>query len=135
MQYVPWSDSLSVGVRVVDEQHQQLLHMFNSLGDAMRAGTGHEELIKLMHGLASYALEHFSTEEELMQQIQYGEYEDHHAKHQEFTAKILAFNEEHKRGNALLTTEVHLYLRDWIVNHIMETDLRMKGAFQAAGIE
>jgi len=135
MQYATWNEHLSVGVAEVDEQHKQLLRMFNGLGDAMQAGQGREELIPLMHGLASYALEHFATEERLMQQVNYCDYPEHHARHQEFIAKILEFNESHKRGNAMLTTEVHLYLRDWIVSHIMETDLKMRGAFQTAGLE
>ena len=129
-----WDESMSVGVQRIDDQHRHLLRMFHGLEEAMKAGSGREELVKLIHGLTEYALQHFSAEEQLMQKTKYLELAEHNAQHRRFIAQILEFNKKHKQGNILLTTEVVEFLRGWIVNHIRDMDQRYAHHFANAGL-
>jgi hemerythrin-like metal-binding protein len=135
MQRIDWDESMSVGVEEIDNQHRHLLRMFHGLEDAMKAGRGRDELVKLMHGLAQYAIEHFGAEERLMQTTKYTELAAHNAEHRQFIAQILEFNKKHKQGDVLLTVEMMIFLRDWIVTHIRDTDQRYKSHFASAGVK
>lgn len=131
---INWDRSMSVGVRQIDDQHRRLLEMCSSLSQAMIESRGQDELVKLMHNLVNYSLEHFTTEEKLMEQISYPELEQHRSKHQEFKTRILEFNDEHKKGNVFLTSQVLAFLRDWIINHILDEDFRCKPHYEKAGL-
>lgn len=135
MQRIDWDESMSVGVEELDSQHRHLLRMFHGLEEAMKAGHGRDELVRLMHGLTEYAIEHFGAEERLMQTTKYLELAEHNAEHRQFIAQILEFNRKHKQGNVLLTTEMMLFLRDWIITHIRDTDQRYKSHFVSVGLK
>jgi hemerythrin len=38
MPYLEWKDALSIGIKSIDEQHQQLVALVNDLHDAAQAG-------------------------------------------------------------------------------------------------
>ena len=59
------------GIASVDEQHQQLVHITNRVGDKLLAGdqTSEAEMQAIFKELADYAHYHFSNEEELMDEF------------------------------------------------------------------
>jgi len=46
-----WSDRMSVGVKLLDTDHQLLVKMINELYDAMKAGHGKDSLGKTLDSL------------------------------------------------------------------------------------
>jgi hemerythrin len=49
-----WTDKLSVGVGVIDDDHKKLVGMVNELYDAMQAGHGKEKLGRILDELVKY---------------------------------------------------------------------------------
>jgi hemerythrin len=43
-----WNSSLSVGVDLIDTQHQELFRRIDSFYDAMKAGRGQDEVLKVL---------------------------------------------------------------------------------------
>jgi hemerythrin-like metal-binding protein len=77
--------------------------------------------------LLSYALYHFETEEELMQEYGYREAEGegmqrHLDQHRGFSSKVVAIREGLKSGNLTSPRDLIGFLNDWLVNHIQHTD-------------
>ena len=60
-----------MGYAQVDEQHQQLFTMVNSLHDGVVAGENFQIIKEILDCLASHTVAHFQTEEELMRAVNY----------------------------------------------------------------
>lgn len=79
-----YDDSLSTGVRNIDDQHKELFDKINNLLAACREGKGKEEVAKVMQFLSDYVIDHFGTEERYMVTYRYPDYPSHKARHEEF---------------------------------------------------
>ncbi len=130
---VEWTPSLSVGIAMVDAQHQELVRAFNELERAMQQGKGTERIIPTLRFLAEYAVKHFGTEEGLMRAHAYPALGEHRAAHEAFKrdfARILAETEASTLRVAK-TMEVSRTLLDWLFGHIKGMDREM-GAYLVA---
>ncbi|OHD55533.1 MAG: hemerythrin [Spirochaetes bacterium GWF1_51_8] len=134
MLFMAWSDSLSVGIRQIDEQHKHLIDLINNLYDAMSHGQGKAVLERTLDELANYTVEHFSVEEVLMRKHSYSGYPTHKAEHESFVQKVVDFKQGFADGKALLSIDIMNFLRDWTVNHIAETDKKFGPFFNSKGI-
>lgn len=117
-----WSDEYSVGIKEIDEQHKKLFDIINELHDAMKEAKGKAVLGKVIKELISYTEFHFSTEEILLQNCKYPDFNQHKLKHDDFTRKVKEFEQKYLSGAALLSQEIVQFLRDWLVKHIKESD-------------
>ncbi|MGA7723558.1 MAG: bacteriohemerythrin [Ignavibacteriaceae bacterium] len=117
-----WSDEYSVGIREIDDQHKKLFDLINQLHSAMKEAKGKSILGKVIKDLISYTEFHFSTEEILLQNCKYPEFQKHKLKHDNFTKKVKEFEQKYLNGGLLLSQEIIQFLRDWLVNHIKESD-------------
>lgn len=129
-----WNQSLSVGVDVIDQQHQELIKRINSLRDAMSQGKGRGEVAKTVDFLADYVVEHFDTEERYMARFDYAAAMHHKAEHRAFMED---FGKLKKQYDALesqgaitsfVTIDIQRRLVDWLINHIGKVDKSL-GAF------
>ena len=66
MALVTWDQSYSVSVKKLDEQHQKLFSLLNTLHEAMRQGKGQAVVEDTLGELALYIVTHFRAEEELL---------------------------------------------------------------------
>lgn len=125
-----WNDSFVTGVAEIDEQHMILVHTLNEAADRLGKEPSLELLGQITQDLLSYALYHFETEEELMQQYGYvearaDEANRHLDQHRKFSAKVLALRENLKAGISIPTGELLDFLNSWLVNHILNTDKKL----------
>ncbi len=132
---VTWSDKLTVGVKVIDEQHMQLIELANQLSDAMYAGRGHKILGQALAELEEYVLYHFDTEEQLMLTHNYSESDAHKSDHGLFTETVKRFRYNFDFGHLVIPTEILFFLREWIVVHIMKTDRELGLALNRLGVK
>lgn len=52
MPLIRWNNEISVGISSIDEQHKQLVNMFNELNDGLEQGRANDVLAKIFAGLA-----------------------------------------------------------------------------------
>jgi hemerythrin len=121
---VSWSDDLTVGVTLIDEQHKELFKAVDDLSDAMWQGQGKEAVSKLVNFLADYVVEHFGAEERLMVKNEYPLYESHRALHVKFLQDFAEFRKKFEAGE--VTSELVIKVLDgtcdWLRVHIKGTD-------------
>jgi hemerythrin len=131
-----WSDSFSIGVVEIDEQHRILVNTLNEANSRLAKDSSAELLEQITRDLLSYALYHFETEEGLMQQYGYSaeagtDAEIHLQQHRSFSSKVVSIRNELKAGILISREDLLSFLNGWLVNHILNTDKKL-GAFIVA---
>ena len=88
MPLITWGPQLEFGISIIDSQHKRLVDMINKLDDAMKSGRGGQEVTNTLEGLVEYTHTHFRTEEGLLKDNGYEEFDLHCREHRIFTDQI-----------------------------------------------
>lgn len=134
MAFINWTDSLSVGVSEMDNQHKRLIAMINDLSEAMKMGKGKEALGKILSGLITYTQTHFTAEEKYFEKYNYPLAPSHRREHATFVKKVSEVKAAFDAGKLSVTVETMNFLRDWLKNHIMGTDQKYTQFFNEKGL-
>ncbi|ADE12774.1 bacteriohemerythrin [Sideroxydans lithotrophicus] len=78
----------------IEQQHQQLVSMFERLNDAVRKRESREEIYELIDEVIAYTRLHFATEERIMAQSGYPEIAAHKDKHRQLIDEALHLKEK-----------------------------------------
>lgn len=123
MSFFPWSDEYSVHLRVIDNDHKDLVNTVNELHDAISGGGKREEIGRIIGTLAQYVDEHFSREEALMESNAYPDVAGHKRIHRHLARQVYAIRTIFGSKPQLIDPAKLLrFLRDWLVHHILEED-------------
>ncbi|MDJ0739113.1 MAG: bacteriohemerythrin [Gammaproteobacteria bacterium] len=119
-----FDDAFVTGIEVIDVQHRNLINLANEAAEALSADPSPAQVRSLVRELLSYAIYHFRTEEQLMQEYGYvgAESESHIARHRDFSARVVDVQEKLQRCEYVDTGELVEFLADWIRHHILGTD-------------
>ncbi len=132
-----WEDSLSVGVKLIDDQHKKLLTRLSELSEAVcsRQGSGH--IVGTLDFLSDYVDFHFGTEERYMVANDYPGYGDHKAAHEEFRATLARLSDDFEEEGATtgLADSINTLLINWFLKHIRATDQELGRFCTERGIE
>ncbi len=130
MKEVQWSDEISVGVELIDEQHKMWIHHLNDLAKSVESHQGPAKIAATLNFLIEYTHFHFSTEEKQMIANPYEGLEQHKKKHAEFKITLSNLEEDFKEEGATpeLANAIDTLLANWLIKHILEVDMEF-GAF------
>jgi len=131
---LPWSDSLSVEIRQIDDQHRQLVTLINRLYRAMQTGSNRQEIAAVLDELVEYTVYHFNAEEDLFTRNGYPEELLHKKAHKHLVAQVVEFQQKFKSGISELDMPLLQFLKDWLVQHIMKTDKRYAKFLHEKGV-
>ena len=129
MDKIEWSDKFSVGVKLFDDQHRQLVGMINKLIDTPGLRTNSAIVTEMLAAMIEYATTHFESEEQLMKEHDYPGLERQRTEHSEFIAKTAEFCAEGRMQVDGIPESILIYLREWWINHILIDDMRYKQFF------
>ena len=126
MQKIQWTNDLSVGVNIIDEQHQKWIGHYNHAVEAIEARHEVAQISKSLGFLSDYTEMHFSTEEQAMAESGYPELKEHKAKHDALRKTLADMTEEFIEDGAtdMLAESVETFLGNWLIKHIKEVDMR-----------
>jgi hemerythrin len=130
-----WTQQMSVGMAQIDKEHQGLFDIINQLHTAMLGGRGNEALRPVLAHLVEYTKFHFGHEVELLRMHGYPGLADHLKLHEMFRAKVGELDAQVKAGTLALSVSVLDFLRDWLVNHIVGTDMQYKDFMSTKGVK
>ena len=124
MTKVAWDKSLSIGIKLIDDQHKSLITKLNDVSSAIENGLGQREITKTLEFLSEYADFHFSTEEKHMKENSYPGLAQQKMKHQEFmdTLSNLEQDFEEEGSTSALSDAINIFLFNWLTNHIKGLD-------------
>ena len=136
MAFYEWSESMSVGVELIDSDHKALIDLINRLhdmltGDAGAAGkpgaAGGPSPEEVFDTLIAYTEIHFAREEKVMQACGFPATASHQDEHADFTTRVYDIRDKVLAGDASpLTQELLDYLKDWLNAHILIQDMAYK---------
>lgn len=130
MEPIEWTDSFSVGVALLDEQHRRLIDMLNKMIEDPAADTRSETVADVLTDMTNYAREHFKTEEDLMIKHDYPHLDGHKQQHHGFQEKAARLCFATVKGQASVPHELLEYLQRWLTHHILEVDMAFKPFFE-----
>ncbi len=121
-----WNQVYTIGNESVDDQHKKLFSILNDLVDAIKTKKAKDILDKTIEELSNYTFYHFSAEEDYMEKIGYPELEDHKTFHKDLIEQLSDICNRIYGGHIDSTDELYRLLKDWIINHILNEDLKIK---------
>ncbi|MCW8916631.1 MAG: bacteriohemerythrin [Magnetovibrio sp.] len=124
MQDIKWTEDLSVGVVVLDDDHKKLIKILNTLFAASFAGVADSVLEKTLVELEEYTKFHFDREEQFLAEHDYPSLEPHKFQHEKLIKDLHEYTARaREQGTDGLSADVMMFLRTWLINHIKEQDL------------
>jgi len=122
--HVSWSNSYSMGVKLIDEQHKGLINFIN---DVFNHASGNEKaerayFSEVIQQAVQYVKEHFQAEEKLMIGTKFPGYKEHKKIHDEFTLTVVKSVKDFEAGKRLVLEKFAYFLKDWVLTHIAVMD-------------
>ena len=131
MKKIMWHDKLTIDNGVVDNDHRFLLAIVNEFREKVGHFDSSDEAVKILEKLMRYSQNHFAREEGLQMEVNY-EYRDvHHASHHKLIKQLEKLIEETQPSsgaylNETMGAKIGEFLHDWLIEHVLKEDLRMK---------
>jgi len=120
---IEWNEEFEVGNPQIDDQHRIFIDIINRIGHALLNSDDTEYQSSLFLELNAYARFHFLSEENLMKELAYPDYEKHMVEHAELLE--LLTNREMASGAGLANikpTDVINFLVNWFLLHSQNDD-------------
>ncbi len=140
---IKWDSRLSVGNAYIDIEHKLIISLINALEAVLRHPDEKDSLKFFIDQLYEFAGDHFAHEEKLQIKYMFPHLEENKKGHRSLMAEldviksiIYAFVEKkitsQQEANETSAKVNHL-MRNWFVEHIIKSDMKMKGFMDNAG--
>lgn len=129
-----WTPDLSVNIKEIDHQHKKLIDLINLLHESMRMGKGKDVIGNVLKDLTDYTVYHFGTEERLFAKYGYLESARHKKEHDDLTKQVVDLKTKYESGQTTITIEVMTFLKDWLNNHIRQSDKKYSAFLNSKGV-
>ena len=126
--FITWEDAFALGIPAIDQEHKRLVQGLNHFFARNQSGALPEELNKILLSLADDLATHFQNEEVLLDQADVPDIATHIAEHRRLLQELRYFREPYEKDPQPreLTMDTAQLLRSWILDHILEMDMRSK---------
>jgi len=127
---IKWRDSYSVGVEKFDREHMLLVELVNEMFKIVRDKGDVNILSNAVAKLIDYTKVHFTDEEEALTKVNYPLLAEHKEIHADLLVQVLDFQQRLADGDEQLRTDLYKFLREWLINHILDEDMKYGKYFQ-----
>ena len=122
MSLIKWTEEdYGTSVAACDEQHQELFNRVNALNDVIPGGE-RSAIGSALDSLIEYVIEHFQSEEQMMEQKGYADLEAHRKVHAELVDTCAKLQEKFHANQAEVGSDTMSFIKDWLDNHIPIVD-------------
>ena len=134
---VKWDeDKYNIGVDLFNKHHKRLVDLLNLLHSIIDGSNNKKHIKIIFNELANYTVYHFKAEEDVMLKYDYNGYNLHQIQHQKFLKTVIDAIEAYNEGITMVELIKLLdFLREWILNHILVTDMKYKEFFKDKKVE
>ena len=132
--FIVWQDSYSVGIKLMDEQHQFLIHLINELYGESQAHTAEKNVSNILDQMIRYSRFHFSAEEIMLKNAKYPNLDNQIKEHREYVARVLDFQSQMLVNQEIISLEVLHFLKEWWIGHIQGHDQLYRQFFLEKGL-
>ncbi|MCB9062993.1 MAG: bacteriohemerythrin [Halobacteriovoraceae bacterium] len=125
-----WNESFETGITSVDNQHKRLVDYVNRLHEGMMQGQASQALGVILEGLINYTDAHFKHEEKYFDKLNYKNAATHKEYHKKLVGQVLDFQKKFKDGDVTISSEIMDFLKDWLMDHILNEDMKFVDLFK-----
>ena len=119
-----WKSEWESGNKKIDEQHFSLLQTGNNLVRLSLSGVKDEEIIQILESLLEDISKHFTDEEQVLDNINYLEYEEHAHIHKDLYLKALSLKNAYQAGEIKPSALISFIVSDVVRGHILHEDIK-----------
>ncbi len=130
MKELSCSNTLSVEVQEIDDDHRKLIDLFNMLSHSVEEGDEPKYIEAVLEELISCTAWHFRHEERLMVKYGYKDYDEHLSEHQKLIESARELQQKLKQEGHQISNQNIEFLENWLTEHILVDDMRL-GSFLA----
>ena len=139
MEQFKWTDSYSVGVKEIDEQHQEFFRITNDLikHADKKAETTKDRIMELVRALNDYALFHLGTEEKYFTEFDCA-FQTHIQTHNAFreqVKKFFGYVNTSASDYKSIASDMALFCGHWLAQHIFVMDKEYTECFHEHGLK
>jgi hemerythrin len=123
MPLIVWTDQMSVGVKLLDNDHKKLVLLINQLHEGLMTGRAKLGLERIFQDLVSYTRVHHAHEERLLVETGFHGTAAHKQEHESTIEQAVELQMRFKSSEGLDTElEIMHQLREWLFRHIQGSD-------------
>ncbi|BAH77162.1 bacteriohemerythrin [Solidesulfovibrio magneticus] len=123
---IEWTPALSVGVEIIDQEHQKLISLCNKLISNVKGDKDASMITESFKELRAYTVYHFDNEESYQKKISFPEANAHAQEHAKLKQDVKAFQQSLYREGFISEESVIAFLKKWLINHVLYQDMKMK---------
>ena len=121
---VTWTEKLSCGIKIIDDQHKGLVDLINEMfkhvtGDQVQEKDYFNRVIK---EAVDYVKNHFAAEEKILLATKFEGYAEHKKEHEKFILTIVENIRDYEAGKRITLSNFTRFLKDWVLSHIAVMD-------------
>jgi hemerythrin len=131
--FFKWSNTYSVNIPTIDEQHQELINILNRLFVSVSKREGNKIIASILDALMDYTQTHFTLEERLMKEADYQDIESHKHEHKRLIDQLDRLCKKYMLEEKPIYFELLSFLRNWLREHILGCDSKYSAALQQGG--
>jgi hemerythrin len=127
MDFIEWSEELSVGIPEIDAEHRRLIDLVNAFHERlMSRQLARPEIEAGLAALAAEVKAHFASEESYLERIGSFRLESHRILHEILYSDLEVMIAEARRDNfRFLFEDLECSFMPWLVEHIRNVDSRL----------
>ena len=121
---ITWSNTISCGIQLIDEQHKTLVDLVNDMFNHISGNEEEEQeyLKKVLKTAVKYVKLHFATEERIFLATKFYGYAEHKKAHDLFILTVTDKIRDFQTGKRVTLSSISNFLKDWILSHIAVMD-------------
>ena len=121
---VSWEPKYSVGIKLINDQHMELIKLTNALYKACLSRDKSVAVVfkESMSHMVEYVRYHFNAEVSLLERVGYPNHYEHKKQHEALIREILIAVKNYEEGNKLAPNVFVRTLKEWVFGHIAICD-------------
>jgi hemerythrin len=120
---ITWSPRYDTGIRIIDEQHQELFGIVDRLRRMIEEGAARNAVEALLGDLLACSERHFATEETYMSKFSYPDFPQHVSEHASMLTSLQELQAGFQESHQSMTLMVSTFMVGWLKHHISDGDL------------
>jgi len=119
-----WLSKFEVGNEKIDLEHRVFFDLVKGIAEANENGDSRDRIRRLVAETMKYAEFHFLSEENMMIDVNYPEFEEHHEHHNALMRKLQLYTVKFESGDDNISELIN-FLVEWFSEHTTNEDLML----------
>ncbi len=117
-----WKSDFCTGIEEMDKHHKLFFNYLKELEETVGGNKSREVIDRGIKQVENYIKYHFAEEEKLLKVTGNPDYAYQKSQHDFFVSQISELKDGFSKGDQTVPVSTFVFLRDWFLHHILETD-------------